>query len=109
MNKAIKPRWKSMRTDETRLVEKVLKKSFPRTDAYRYNSASIRVRIVDPRFANKTAADRDALVEPLLEQLPTETQTDIMNLLTLAPNETATSVKQQLANEEFEDPSPSML
>jgi len=98
-----------MRTEETRKVEKVLRKSFPNTDAYRYNSASIRVRITDPRFEGKSVAERDKMVEPILEQLPQETQADIMNLLTLYPNETAESSKAFLANSEFEDPSPSML
>lgn len=109
MNQKTKPRWKTMRTDETRMVEKILRKKFPKTDAYRYNSASIRVRIIDPRFEGKSTESRDAMVEPLLEKLPEDTQADIMNLITLAPSETAHSVKKQLANEEFEDPSQSVF
>jgi hypothetical protein len=102
-------RWKQMQTDETRSLEQVLRKVFPATDAYRYNSASIRVRVIDTRFEGKTTEERDAMVEPLLDQLPPETQADIINLLTLSPNETAHSARKSLANLEFEDPSESML
>jgi stress-induced morphogen len=102
-------RWKRMRTDETRMVEEVLRKTFPKTDAYRYNPASIRVRIVDPRFEGKSTEERDALVEPLLAQLPEQIQADIMNLITLYPDETSQSLKAVMANTEFEDPSPSIL
>lgn len=109
MSTVTEPRWKSMRTDETRRIEDLLKTKFPRSDAYRYNSASIRVRVIDPKFEGKSAEDRDAMVEPLLAKLPAETQGDIMTLLTLTPDETATSRRKELANLEFEDPSPSTL
>ena len=104
-----KRRWESMRTDETRMVEKVLRKEFPATDAYRYNPASIRVRIIDPRFEGKATEQRDALVEPILAQLPEEIQGDIMNLITLSPSEAADSFGKILANMEFEEPTKSML
>jgi stress-induced morphogen len=109
MTKKTKHRWEKMRTDETRMVENVLRTEFPNTDAYRYNSASIRVRIVDPKFEGKSTEKRDAMVERLLDQLPDEIQADIMNLLTLYPNETTKSSKAYLLNMEFEDPSPSAL
>ena len=98
-------RWKKQ-TAETRKVEEVLRKVFPHSDAYRYNSASIRVRVVDKRFEGKTAEQRDAMVEPLLERLPQNTQADIINLLTLTPSEQAAP---SVANLEFDEPSPSML
>lgn len=76
------------RTEETRLVEDVLKKSgFEEVAAYRYNSASIRVRVIDSRFEGLSIETRDAMVEPHLETLPERTQADIMNLLTFAPSE----------------------
>ena len=109
MSQKTTPRWHRMRTPETRAVEKVLRKIFPGSDAYRYNSASIRVRIIDSRFAGKSAEERDELVEPLLAQLPEETQADIINLLTLSPGEPDESFKARFANEEFENPSRSML
>lgn len=101
--------WQKMRTDETRAVEKTLRGAFPQTDAYRYNSASIRVRVIDSRFEGKSIEERDAMVEPLLEELPEKTQADIMNLITLYPNETTESLRALMINTEFEDPSPSML
>ena len=102
-------RWESMRTEETRVVEKILRETFPNTDAYRYNSASIRVRIIDPRFHGKSNEQRDAMVEPLLDHLPKDTQADIMNLITLSPEEAAESAGNFLVNAEFEEPSKSML
>jgi hypothetical protein len=98
-----------MRTDETRRVEAVLRKEFPNSDAYRYNSASIRVRVIDPRFERMPVDERDAVIEPLLGQLPGETQADIMNLILLSPSEIEASCRKSLVNEEFEDPSESML
>src|SRR6188474_1703591 len=80
--------WQAKRTDETRLVEDVLRKAgFNAVDAYRYNSASIRVRVIDPRFEGLPPEKRDAMVEPHLDQLPQRTQADIMNLFTFAPSE----------------------
>jgi stress-induced morphogen len=98
-----------MRTDESRKVEELLRQRFPNTDAYRYNSASIRVRVVAPEFQGKSRDERDALVESLLDQLPRETQQDIMNLLTLYPGEADDSLRAKLHNLEFEDPTPSTL
>lgn len=109
MSQKTKRRWEAMRTAESGQVEDLLRKEFPKTDAYRYNSASIRVRVIDPRFEGKSHAERDAMVEPLLKQLPEEIQADIMNLLTLAPSERKKLSRKSLANLEFEDPSPSML
>ncbi|HWB53694.1 MAG TPA: hypothetical protein VG722_05855 [Tepidisphaeraceae bacterium] len=109
MNQQTEPRWKQMQNAETRQVEEVLRKEFPNTDAYRYNSASIRVRVIDARFEGKSIEERDAMVEPLLDKLPKATQADIINLITLAPSETASFNRQSLVNAEFEDPSRSML
>ncbi len=94
-----------MRDKDTRLVESVLRKAFPNADVYRYNSASIRVRIIDARFAGKSSEKRDALVEPHLRELPEDIQSQIINLLTLSPGD----VENSLANMEFEDPSNSLL
>ena len=107
------PRWKAKRTDETRQVEDALRKAgFATVDAYRYNSASIRVRVIDSRFEGLPHEKRDAMVEPHLEQLPERTQADIINLFTFAPSElqqTGKTFREFLLNSEFEDPSPSML
>ncbi|NQT38953.1 MAG: hypothetical protein HQ581_15760 [Planctomycetes bacterium] len=107
------PPWEAMRTDETREVEGVLLKAgFEKVDAYRYNSASIRVRVIHSKFEGLPPAKRDAMVEPCLEQLPERTQADIMNLFTFAPSElqqTPKTFREFLLNTEFDDPTPSML
>ena len=106
-------RWETKRTQETRQVEHALRDAgFERVDAYRFNSASIRLRVIDSRFEQLSAEKRDALIEPYLESLPERTQADIVNLLTLAPSELQpgrTTFGEYLNNAEFEDPRPSML
>lgn len=106
-------RWETMRTDETRQVEELLRNAgFEKSDAYRYNPAAIRVRVIDSRFEGLRIEDRDAMVEPHLEKLPERTQGDIMTLLTLAPSElqqTDKTFREFYLNMEFENPSPSVL
>lgn len=97
--------WDDLKGPETELIEKVLRKKFPKTDAYRYNPASIRVRVVDKKFKGKSIPEREDRVLPLIRQLPEDIQADIMVLLMLTPDETAES----LMNLEFEKPTPSML
>ena len=113
MTSTFAPPWEAKRTDETRHVEEVLRKAgFEKVDAYRYNSASIRVRVIDRRFEGLPPEKRDTMVEPHLEQLPERTQADIMNLFTFAPSElqeTPKTFREFLLNTEFDDPSPSML
>lgn len=101
--------WEAKRTAETRGVEEELRKYFKSADAYRYNSASIRVRIVDPQFKGRSREQRDDLVEPVLEKLPEETQADIMNLVLLYPGEERESFRANMMNEDFEHPLESML
>ena len=113
MTQAIARPWEAKRTDESRQVEDVLRQAgFAQVDAYRYNSASIRVRVIDRRFDGLSAEARDALIEPHLVMLPERTQADIITLLTLAPSElfeTSKTSRERLLNLEFEDPSPSEL
>ena len=105
--------WESRRTDETRMVERALRDAgFETVDAYRYNSAAIRLRVIDPRFEGKPLEKRDAMVEQHLKRLPERTQGDIISLFTFAPSElqqTSKPPREALLNLEFEDPSPSML
>jgi hypothetical protein len=107
------PSWEAKRTDETRHVEEFLRKAgFDQVDAYRYNVASIRIRVIDPRFEGLSAEKRDAMVEPYLEKLPEETQADIIDLFTFAPSELLQSPRirrEFMMNVEFDDPSPSMM
>src|SRR6266436_2725348 len=102
--------WEAKRTDETRQVEEVLRRAgFDQADAYRYNSASIRVRVIDGRFEGMPREKRDGMVEPYLEQLPERTQADIVTLFTFAPSElqqSAKTLKELMLNTEFDDPSP---
>ena len=66
--------WEARRTDETRKVEEVLTNAgFETVDAYRYNSASIRVRVIDKQFEGMPTEKRDAIVEPYLANLPEQT------------------------------------
>jgi hypothetical protein len=105
--------WEDRRTVETREVENVLLQAgFERADAYRYNAASIRVRVIDPKFAGLSREQRDDLVEPQLSKLPEHTQADIISLFTFAPSEldpAAGLTRQRLLNLEFEDWTPSAL
>jgi hypothetical protein len=107
------PAWEAKRTEETRMVERLLKEAgFDQVDAYRYNSASIRLRVIDRRFERMPREQRDAMVEPHLERLPERTQADIVMLFTFAPPEpkqTPSTFKAFMLNTEFEDPSPSEL
>lgn len=113
MNHTAAPPWHAKRTEETRMVEETLKKaSFDQADAYRYNSASIRVRVIDPRFEGMPPEKRDEMVEEILDKLPEDTQRDIVTLFTFAPSELQQSPKtfrEFMLNTEFDDPSPSML
>lgn len=74
-------------------------------DIYRRNAISVRIRVVDPCFANLRKSDRHALVWEQLKNLPDEIQGDISMLVLLSPDE----VRGSLANLEFEDPTPSLI
>lgn len=100
------------KTAETRKIEKLMREHFPDhppefpPEAYRYNPASIRVRLVSDRFSGKDLVERSEMVYPLLQQnLPEETWQDITVVLLLPPEE----VEESLMNREFEKPTPSRL
>jgi len=113
--------WEAKRTDETRHVEDFLESAgFERVDAYRFNSASIRVRIVDPRFEGLADEKRDAVIAPFLKKLPSKTRADVLFLLPLAPSEfteagsgatrgAKVTILKKLLNAGFIDPSTSTL
>jgi len=103
------PGWEARKTPETRRIEALLRSNFPDTEAYRFNSASIRVRVIDDRFEGLSIAEREAMVLPLLEDLPQRTRDDILVLLTLAPSEQGSFNSQALMNLEFEQALPSRL
>lgn len=74
-------------------------------ESYPQNSASIRVRVIDPDFQGIDRFDRHDLIWPYLETLPEHIMMQITVLLLLTPEETATS----FANTDFENPIPSRL
>ena len=74
-------------------------------EAYRQNSVSVRIRILNPEFAGKSRAQREEEVWAVLNELPEEAVADISLLLLLTPEEAARS----FANSEFDDPIPSKL
>jgi hypothetical protein len=71
----------------------------------RYNSVSIRIRVIDPAFRGRGLAEREDELWPLIESLPADAQEEITMLLLLAPEEATNS----LLNAEFEDPSRSLI
>jgi len=106
------PRWESKRTDETRMVEDRLRPHFEQVDAYRYNMASIRLRVIDRRFEGMKRDHRDTMVELELDKLPPETQGDILMLLTFAPSELTQEpvhFREFMLNSDFEEPEPTPL
>ncbi len=112
MTTAATKAWESMRTDETRNIETLLRSVFDQADAYRYNSASIRIRVIDGRFEGMPRERRDAMVEEQIAKLPPDTQRDIVTLFAFAPSELSASSKnfrEFLLNAEFDAPSPSEL
>jgi stress-induced morphogen len=74
-------------------------------EVYRYNSASVRIRIIDPDFQGYNRIAREQLVWPMLSKLSDDAQAEITLLVLLTPKETANS----FANHEFENPMPSRL
>jgi stress-induced morphogen len=94
------------RPDEADVIKNALRTAgFTNAAAYRYNSVSLRVRIIDPRFRGLSAIEREKMVLPHIEGLPKKIRDDITILLLLAPEETSTSMMSL----EFDDPTPSRL
>jgi hypothetical protein len=74
-------------------------------EAYRQNSVSVRVRILDPQFAGRSRVEREDEVWAALNKLPEETAAEISLLLLLTPDE----AKNSFASAEFDNPIPSRL
>ena len=75
-------------------------------DVYRYNSASIRIRVVDPTFAGVGLTERDDEIWKALKgRASRDALSQISFILLIAPNEATTSIM----NREFENPTPSRL
>jgi hypothetical protein len=72
---------------------------------YRYNSASIRVRVIDPTFRGMDLSEREKRVWPYLESLSDDVATQLTMLVLITPDE----VDRSLANAEFDHPLTSRL
>ncbi|MBI1369660.1 MAG: hypothetical protein GC162_13525 [Planctomycetes bacterium] len=82
--------------------------TFPgsKAEVYRQNSASIRVRVIDERFAAMNRADRhDQVWDFLLERAGDDAMAEVSVLLPLAPAE----LKKSFANYDFDHPLRSKL
>jgi len=74
-------------------------------EAYRQNSVSVRIRIINPEFRDKSRGDREDTVWAHLNALPEEVASEISLLLLLTEEE----ARRSLANADFDDPIPSRL
>lgn len=74
-------------------------------EAYRQNSVSVRIRILNADFAGRRRTQREEEVWAVLNKLPEDTLAEISLLLLLTPEEAKTS----FASSEFDDPIPSKL
>jgi hypothetical protein len=82
-------------------------KEHPNADieAYRHNSVSVRIRILDPNFKGKSRSEREEAVWKALDHLPEDVIAEISLLLLLTPEE----ARKSFASTEFDDPIPSRL
>ncbi len=99
--------WRTLKTPETRKIEKLLRKQFPEYPpkyppaAYRHNPASISVRVVSHQFKGMNRVKRTEVVFPILEKnLPDQTWEDVMLVVLLTPEE----IKESDMNFRFEHP-----
>ena len=74
-------------------------------EAYRQNSVSVRIRILNPEFAHMSRSEREEAVWAALNSLPDEDIAEVTLLLLLTPEE----AKKSFASFEFDDPIPSRL
>jgi hypothetical protein len=74
-------------------------------EAYRQNSVSVRVRVIDPDFEGHSRAEREEELWALFEDLPEDAVAEISLLLLFTPEE----AKKSFANVEFDNPIPSKL
>lgn len=74
-------------------------------EAYRQNSASVRIRVINPEFNGLTRAVREEELWDSLNELPDETVAEISLLLLLTPAE----AQKSFASLEFDDPIPSEI
>ena len=80
-------------------------------DAYRYNSASIRVRVIDPRFEGMSVPEASkTCVFPVIDKLPKRHAERISSCCSSWRRASSVAVNRHLlVNQEFEHPLPSVL
>lgn len=106
--RAKKTQDKKVQDKTTALIFAALKEAFPDLPddpnqvVYRYNEASVRVRVVSAKFVGKTSAERYAMVGAAYEPLPPDATDDVTIQLTLTPRESKQSF--QLVSQEFDEP-----
>ena len=88
----------------TTILELFRSAGFTDVQAYRYNSAVIRLRIEDSRFKGLSRVARMQSLEPLIDQLPEEIQDDLIFVLPIAPGEENTPTPYGLMDFQFRDP-----
>jgi|SRR5205809_656109 len=69
-------------------------------EAYRQNSVSVRIRVIDSDFSGMTRVEREEELWKILEQLPEDVVAEVSLLLLLTPEE----AKKSFANVEFDNP-----
>jgi stress-induced morphogen len=72
-------------------------------ELYRHDPYSVRIRIVDPDFRQKTRSMRHQEVWPILYRLPEDTLNELSFLVLVPPEERESA----LSSREFDDPLPS--
>lgn len=94
-------------------IYEVLKSEFPHLSdnvndvVRRYNSISIRVRLIDDQFQGKSLSERDQIAMKALARLPEKVERNITMLLTLTPQEVERG--DNLMDVEFRHPNKSNL
>ena len=68
-------------------------------DVKRYSSLCVHIRIVDADFASQSRTARDTAIWDILDTLPEDTREEISLLTLLTPDETKTSVMNQVFEE----------
>lgn len=74
-------------------------------EAYRQNSVSVRVRVVDPAFHGMSRTQREEDFWSVFDELSDELTSELSVVLLLTPDE----ARKSIASIEFDDPTPSRL
>jgi len=99
---------KKEQTKATRLIYDRFRERFPNLSddinkvVYEYLPRSVRLRIIDEAFAGKSYAERELIVEEVLDALPEDVASSVSLMLLLTPREAKRpGVGMEL---EFDDP-----